>query len=341
MGSGSLQGVLITGSSGQVGGELVRAFAPLAARFGPVHAPLRAGLDLSRPESIREAVRTLRPRWILNAAAYTAVDRAESEPEAAYAINAEAVRILGEEAHAIGSAVLHFSTDYVFSGEGTTPYRETDLTVPSNVYGASKLAGEQALAASGAAHLIVRTSWVYGANLGAANGAGAAGKNFLLTILRLARERSDIKIVADQHGAPTWSRDLARAAVVMVERCEDSADGLGRAEAGRTVAAGSAAKAVRSIEGIYHAAGAGETTWFGFAAEALRMSRAAEPAAHFAELIPVATCEYPTAAARPANSRLDCDKLACTFGVAMMDWRVALAAVMEELNTDAAAKIAL
>ena len=167
--------ILLTGASGQVGGELVKTLKPL----GEVVAPARTEMDLADVDSVREMIRAVRPRWIVNPAAYTAVDKAESEPEVAFAINAEAVRVMGEEARAIGAGVIHFSTDYVFDGSATAPYRETDSTGPVSVYGASKLAGERALGESGAGQIIFRTSWVY----------GARGKNFLLTILKLARER--------------------------------------------------------------------------------------------------------------------------------------------------------
>jgi len=299
MSAKSLNGILITGSSGQVGGELVRAFTPLGSRFGPVHAPLRAELDLSDPDSIRRVVRALRPRWILNPAAYTAVDRAESEPELAYQINAEAVGVLGEEAAKLGSAVIHFSTDYIFNGMGNRPYTEQDLPAPINVYGASKLAGEQALAESGAAHLILRTSWVY----------GASGKNFLHTILRLARERSELKIVADQHGAPTASVDLAALTAHILTTQPD----------------------LSVLGGIYHATSMGETTWHGFAAEILRLARMLEPATEFAALLPISTAEHPTAARRPANSRLNCRNLTERLGWIMPRWQHSLKAVMDRL----------
>jgi dTDP-4-dehydrorhamnose reductase len=312
MSAESLEGILITGSSGQVGGALVRVFAPLHSQLGPVHAPLRAELDLADPDSIRRAVRALRPRWILNPAAYTAVDRAESEPELAYRINADAVGVLGEEAAKLGSAVVHFSTDYVFDGTCDRSYTEQDQANPQTVYGASKLAGEQALAASGAGHLIVRTSWVY----------GATGSNFLRTVLRLARERPEIRIVSDQHGAPTWSRSLALTAAKMIQVCETAAHGRRLVEA------------VDERQGVYHAASAGETTWFGFAEEALRLARAENAGAKFATLTPIATSDYPTHAARPLNSRLNCAKLGKVFGVQMGNWSEALKSVMNEIARD-------
>jgi dTDP-4-dehydrorhamnose reductase len=299
--------ILLTGASGQVGGELVQTLAGL----GEVVAPGRAELDLSDEASVRAMVRQVQPRWIVNPAAYTAVDRAESEPELAYAINATAVKALGEEAQAIGAAVLHFSTDYVFDGSKREPYVESDPTGPTSVYGASKLAGEQELARSGAAHMIFRTSWVY----------GATGKNFLRTILKAARERERLRVVADQHGAPTWSRDLARMAAHVIGRCEE-----------RAAAAGSLLDAVRQVGGVYHAAGAGETTWFGFAAEAIRQQRLREPGVRLAEVDAIATTEYPTPARRPENSRLECGRLAERLGWRMMPWERSLEAVLVELG---------
>ena len=296
--------MVITGVSGQVGGELRRLFPEAAA-------PGRAEMDLADPASIRSYLRAFRwgrnPRWILNPAAYTAVDKAESEPEAARAINTEALTVLGEEARKLGAAVVHFSTDYVFPGEGDKPYMEDDATGPLGVYGATKLAGEQALAATGAAHVILRTSWVY----------GATGKNFLLTVLRVARERPEMRIVDDQHGAPTTARELARVTAAIVEWA--GADGKDVAEA------------VGAVRGVYHAAAAGETTWFGFAGEALRLRRMAEPGTHFAELVPIATREYPTPARRPANSRLDCGKLARVFGLEFKPWQQGLAEIDADL----------
>jgi dTDP-4-dehydrorhamnose reductase len=291
--------ILITGVNGQVGAEL----APLLAPLGQIHAFTRAQLDLTNSDNIRQVVRALNPRWIINPAAYTAVDRAESEPEQANAVNAVAPGILGEEAARIGAAVLHFSTDYVYPGAGTKPYTEDAPTGPLGVYGATKLAGEQALAASGAAHIILRTSWVY----------GATGKNFLLTILRVAREKEQMNIVADQHGAPTWSRDLARLAATILEAVPD-------------------AEAAAAFQGIYHAASGGETTWFGFASEALRQRRLMEPQVHFAELVPIPTTAYPTPAQRPANSRLDCHKLESTFGFQFPAWEQSLAEVLAEIQ---------
>lgn len=296
--------ILLTGATGQVGGELLKLLAPL----GEVVAPTRAEMDLSNSDSVRQIIRNVRPRWIVNPGAYTAVDKAESEPELAYAINAETVAAIGEEAHAIGAGVIHFSTDYVFDGTGTAPYKETDPTGPMGVYGASKLAGEKALTESGAGHLIFRTSWVY----------GSTGKNFLLTILKLARERELLSIVGDQHGAPTWSRDLANLTASVIGQCEAKAKDRRLTDV------------LAEVSGIYHAAGAGETTWYGFAAEAVRLQAAAEPGTNFARLEPIPTSGYPTPAKRPANSRMDCGKLTRQFGWSMMDWQKSLRKVLAE-----------
>lgn len=298
--------ILLTGVTGQVGSQLLHTLAS----FGEIIAPTRQQMDLADPNSVRDVIRSLRPRWIVNPGAYTAVDKAESEPDLAQAINTETVAAIGQEAQSIGAAVLHFSTDYVFSGEGTTPYIETDPTGPTSVYGASKLAGEQALAASGAAHLIFRTSWVY----------GATGKNFLLTILKLAREREHLRIVADQHGTPTWSRDLARMTAAVIARCEAQAQ-LERKPLTEIVAA---------VGGIYHAAGSGETTWHGFTSEAIRQMHEKEPGARFAEIEGISTVEYPTPAKRPANSRLNCEKLNRTFDWTMPVWQHSLSEVLSE-----------
>lgn len=301
--------ILLTGASGQLGGELVAALAPL----GEVIAPVRAQMDLSDAAGdfrlLRETIRAMQPRWIVNPAAYTAVDRAESEPELAYAVNRDAVRAIGEEAQRIGAVVLHFSTDYVFDGQGTTAYAETEATGPVSVYGASKLAGETALANTGAGHMIFRTSWVY----------GSRGKNFLLTILKLAREKEVLRIVGDQHGAPTWSRDLAGMTAAVMARCEVEA------------VDSSLADVIERVGGVYHASGGGETTWFGFAAEAVRLMKLVQPEVNWANIESIATSEYPTPAKRPGNSRLNCEKLKEQFGWSMMDWHESLRKVLSEL----------
>ncbi|MBB5342209.1 dTDP-4-dehydrorhamnose reductase [Tunturibacter empetritectus] len=297
--------ILLTGAKGQVGGELLKTLEPL----GVVIAPERARMDLADATSVRDTIRAVRPRWIVNAGAYTAVDRAESEPGLVYAINAEAVKVIGEEARVLGAGVIHFSTDYVFDGSGEEPYVETDAVGPMSVYGASKLAGERALAESGAGHMIFRTSWVY----------GARGKNFLLTILKLAREREALRIVADQHGGPTWARDLARMTAHVIERCEATAQTRGWKAA------------LQDKSGVYHATGGGETTWLEFAAEAVQLQHEKEPGVRFAKIEAISTDQYPTPARRPSNSRLNCTKLKERFEWTMMDWRDSLREVLSEL----------
>jgi len=280
--------ILLTGGNGQVGWELERALPAL----GELIATDRATLDLADPDAIRRAVREAKPEVIVNAAAYTAVDQAESEPEQAMRINGIAPGVLAEEAKRLEALLVHYSTDYVFDGTKAEPYVEDDATNPINVYGASKLAGERAIQARGCRYLIFRTSWVY----------AARGRNFLLTILRAARERPELRVVNDQIGAPTWCRDLAQATAAAIPK--------GIADA--------------STQGVYHANGSGAVSWFGFATEILRLAGSATP------IRAVASSEYPTAAARPANSRLDCGKLACTFGIAMPDWRRSVAECMRE-----------
>jgi dTDP-4-dehydrorhamnose reductase len=301
--------LLVTGASGQVGGALLRTLAPL----GEVIAPGRAEMDLADADSIRHTMREVQPRWVVNAGAYTAVDKAESEPEIAQAINAMAPGVFGEEAKKIGAAVIHFSTDYVFDGEKSTPYVETDATAPLNAYGRTKLQGERALAASGAAHLIFRTSWVY----------GATGKNFLRSILRMAREREVLRIVADQYGAPTWSEELARMTARVIAQLET------------TVKGGSFENTASALSGVYHAAGAGETTWFGFAQAIVEEMRLLDRDAKLAQVEPIATSEYPTPAQRPKNSRLDCGKLEQTFGWRMPEWRESARRVVAQLERGA------
>lgn len=304
--------ILLTGASGQVGGDLLQLLP-----VGSVIAPGRSDLDLRDAESVKKFIRKVKPEWIINPAAYTAVDKAESEPEHAYAINADAPRAMGEAAAELGIPVIHFSTDYVFDGSGTRPWVEDDLTGPLGVYGASKLAGEEALAESGAAHLMFRTSWVY----------SSRGKNFLRTILHLAQERPELRIVNDQHGAPTWSRDLAKLVIHVMEEVTE-----------RTANSGPVQDAVRSVQGVYHSADSGETTWFGFAREFLRLAATTRPEVRLARLVPIASTEYPTPARRPSNSRLDCSRLQRVFGFTMPAWEESAAAVIAEmLSTESTA----
>lgn len=298
--SGALR-ILVTGRDGQVGRELNRSLAKL----GEVTATGRDELDLTSDYAIGDVVHEVRPQLIVNAAAYTAVDKAESEPDFAHRINAEAVATLAAAAKTVGAAVIHYSTDYVFDGSKETPYVETDRPHPLSVYGKSKLDGEKALAAAGIPYLILRTSWVY----------GGAGKNFLLTILRLAMERSELRVVNDQIGAPTWSRDLANATASIADKWHHE-------------------KFATAKSGVYHIASAGKTSWYGFAEEGVRLrsASAAGKGTKFAKLIPIASSDYPTPAERPKNSALDCAKLAREFDCSLPEWKVSVAAVMRALK---------
>lgn len=274
--------ILLTGRNGQVGWELERTLAPL----GEVLAFDHAGLDLADAARLRQIVRDARPDIIVNAAAYTAVDRAESEFDQATALNAVAPGILAEEANRLGALLVHYSTDYVFDGTKDGPYTEDDATSPINAYGRSKLAGEQAIQAAGCRHLIFRTSWVY----------GLRGNNFLRTIRRLAAERSELRIVDDQIGAPTWSRMIAEATALALHPRREG-------------------------NGVYHLASAGAVSWLGFAAAILGI---APPPGPVAALVAIPSSDYPLPAARPKNSRLDCRRLAADFGLTLPDWEDAL-----------------
>ncbi|NHZ95614.1 dTDP-4-dehydrorhamnose reductase [Massilia sp. CCM 8734] len=279
--------ILLTGANGQLGHELARSLRPL----GELVAPAHAACDLADLDQLRTVLRTVRPDLIVNAAAYTAVDRAEDEPALAMRVNADAPALMAHEARALGAALLHYSTDYVFDGKATGAYAETDTPAPLSVYGQSKLAGEQAIAAAGIRHLILRTSWVY----------SLRGNNFLLTMLRLARERAQLRIVADQHGAPTWSRTLA----------DTSAHLLGLAEAG-------GAPWWERHGGLYHLSSQGCTSWAGFAGAIFSAAGVA------CEVVPITAAEYGAKAPRPANSSLNCGKLTALCGP-LPDWQTALA----------------
>ena len=292
-----------TGCNGQIGAALRHALG--SAR--PVVACGRAELDLADADAIVAKVRAVQPVLIINAAAYTAVDRAETESAPAMAVNAKAPAILAEEAARIDAMFVHYSTDYVFDGRKTSSYVEDDQPVPLNVYGRSKLEGERAIAASGAAHLIFRTSWVY----------GARGRNFLLTILQRSAELDEMNIVSDQTGAPTWSRDIARATL-------DVLKGL---NAG-TAASDGAGDRLREVSGVYHLSAAGATSWFGFAEAIVAL---AAPARQRAKLRPIPAASYPAPAQRPANSLLSNAKLHATFGIVLPPWQDSLQQCMAEM----------
>jgi dTDP-4-dehydrorhamnose reductase len=299
--------VLVTGSRGQVGAEVARALAGRAE----VIAHDRATLDLAQPAAIAARIREARPDVIVNAAAYTAVDRAESEREAAHAVNAEAPGVIATEARRAGALLVHYSTDYVFDGASPRPYVEDDAPHPLGVYGETKLEGERAIQASGAAHLILRTSWVY----------GPRGRNFLLTILALAASKPELRVVDDQRGAPTSSLALARATVEIL-----SARGAGALDAHALAAA-------KERTGLYHASARGETSWHGFA-QAILERRARHADARAPVLVAIPTREYPTPARRPPNSVLSNAKLEAAFGVRLADWRAGLDEVFSALPLD-------
>jgi dTDP-4-dehydrorhamnose reductase len=285
--------ILIFGRVGQVGWELRHKLACL----GQVSSVDFPEIDFSKPDTIRDAVRAAEPTVIVNAAAYTAVDKAEASPEPAWAINAIGPGVIAEEAKRLGALMVHYSTDYVYDGSKQGPWVETDKPNPLSVYGKTKLAGDEAIAAVGGDSLILRTSWVY----------GARGGNFLLTMLRLAKERPELRIVDDQTGSPTTSECLAQATADILSQVITPGGGL----AGRG--------------GVYHLTSSGATTWFGFA-KAFLSKQAVCP-----KLTPISASEYPLPAVRPVNSVLSCDRIAETFGIRMPSWELALDLVLETL----------
>ena len=302
--------ILLLGANGQVGFELARALAPL----GEVQLATRSGLlatqehclhvDLANPETLDAALHAAAPDIVVNAAAYTAVDRAEDEENAADRINHWALTVLGAWAARHGAPVVHYSTDYVFDGEARRPYREDDPTAPLGVYGRTKLAGENALRQAGCDHLILRTAWVF----------GARGHNFLRTMLRLGRERDELRIVNDQRGAPTSSRLIAAATAAALTRW------FGMAPAARAAALGT-----------YHLCAGGECTWYEFARSIFSTAQKGGLIEHPPRLVPITTAEYPTKARRPAYSVLDTNKFRAAFGLHLTDWESTSNAVLEEL----------
>lgn len=302
--------ILLLGADGQVGFELHRMLAPL----GTVVPATLNGLmpdrsscaksDFCDPRGLTALIRDVAPGWIVNAAAYTQVDKAEDEVALATRINADALALIGAEANKLDAAVLHYSTDYVFPGVGTTPYAETSSTGPINAYGVTKLAGEDALRASGARHLILRTAWVY----------GSRGHNFFLTMLRLAGTRDKLTVVNDQRGTPTSAKLLASISTLAIARVG------------------------AETFGTYHATAAGDTTWHGFAQEIVTQALRAGVIRRAPAVVPIASGDFPTRAKRPSWSVLDCAKLERTFGLTLPDWRAGLATCIAELAEQYAAR---
>ncbi|WP_435037606.1 dTDP-4-dehydrorhamnose reductase [Pseudomonas neuropathica] len=292
--------ILLLGKSGQVGWELQRSLAPLGEVVALDRHPVD-GLsgDLSNLESLRATIRQVKPDVIVNAAAYTAVDKAESETELADHVNGLASGVMAEEAAASGAWLVHYSTDYVFSGQGVTPWQETDAVAPVNHYGASKLAGEQAIIASGCKHLIFRTSWVY----------GARGNNFAKTMLRLAKDRETLSVIADQIGAPTGADLIADVTALAIQQV------LGRPE----------------LAGLYHLAAAGEVSWHGYASHVIDFAKVQGEKLAVTTVSPIETTAYPTPARRPLNSRLNTQKLRDNFSLHLPDWQSGVTRMLREV----------
>lgn len=291
--------ILLFGVNGQVGFELARSLLPL----GDVIALNRENADLTDLEKCRATIQTIQPDVIVNAAAYTAVDKAETERDSAFLINAKAVEVFAQEAKKVGALLIHYSTDYVFDGTKNAPYLEEDLPNPLNVYGESKLAGEQSIQASGVDYVILRTTWVF----------AARGQNFVKSILRLAAEREELNIVADQIGAPTSARFIAdtTAHILRQAQCERSA---------KTFSAG-----------IFNLTNSGETSWFGFAEKIVELARLQNLDLKNRLINPIPTTSYPTPAKRPANSRLSTEKLQQRFGLNLPTWEQSLTLCLEEI----------
>jgi len=290
--------LLLLGKGGQVGWELQRSLAPLGDLVALGHDSTELHADFSRPEALADTVRTVRPQVIVNAAAHTAVDKAESEPDLARKLNATAPGVLAAAAQEVGAWMVHYSTDYVFDGSGSRPWREDDVTGPLSVYGATKLEGEQLVARNCERHLIFRTSWVY----------GARGGNFAKTMLRLAKERDRLTVIDDQFGAPTGAELLAD---VTAHAIRDVLRDPGKA-------------------GLYHLVAAGETTWNGYARFVLEQARAAGVELQATAIDAVPTSAFPTPARRPHNSRLATEKLQRTFGLTLPYWQAGVARMLGE-----------
>ena len=289
--------ILLTGAKGQVGEELQRSLANL----GEVTAVDRQILDLAQPASIRQVISEVQPTCIVNAAAYTAVDKAEMEPDLAIAINAVAPTIMAEEAQRLGIGLIHISTDYVFDGKKNTPYTEQDPTNPVSIYGESKLAGEEGIRKNSDRHIILRTAWVYG-NYGKSN--------FVKTMLRLFAEREEVKVVADQVGTPTWAHDIASAIATIVPQLDDSQ---------------------QSLTGTYHFTNSGVASWYDLAITILEEAKQQNLPLKVQRLVPITTAEYPTLAKRPAYSVLTWQKISAILGDHPPHWQQALRQMFREL----------
>lgn len=293
--------ILLLGKNGQLGWELQRSLTPLGELIALDRHSTEFCGDLSNLPGLADTVQRLRPGLIVNAAAHTAVDKAESEPELARTINATAPGVLAQEAHKLGAWLVHYSTDYVFDGSGSQPWLETDTPAPLNVYGQTKLEGEQLIAEHCKKHLIFRTSWVY----------AARGGNFAKTMLRLAQERERLTVVDDQWGAPTGAELLADVSAHAIRQVQQRPQDAG----------------------LYHLAASGETTWNGYAKHVLAQAAHAQPAIKIAakEVVPVATSAFPTSARRPHNSRLDTAKLQATFGLCLPPWQQGVDRMLTEI----------
>jgi len=292
--------ILLLGKNGQVGWELQRSLAPLGELVA-LDRHLVDGLsgDLSNLESLRVTIRQVKPDVIVNAAAYTAVDKAESETELADRVNGLATGVMAEEAAASGAWLVHYSTDYVFSGQGVTPWQETDAVAPVNYYGASKLAGEQAIIASGCKHLIFRTSWVY----------GARGNNFAKTMLRLGKDRETLSVIADQIGAPTGADLIADVTALGIQQVTKRPE----------------------LAGLYHLAAAGEVSWHVYASHVIDFAKGLGEELAVTTVNPIETTAYPTPARRPLNSRLDTQKLRDNFSLHLPDWQSGVTRMLREV----------
>ncbi|MFJ2447480.1 dTDP-4-dehydrorhamnose reductase [Pseudomonas sp. NPDC087626] len=292
--------ILLLGKNGQVGWELQRSLAPLGELIAlDRHASDGLSGDLSDLEALRATIRRVKPNVIVNAAAYTAVDKAESETELADRVNGQASQVMAVEAKALDAWLIHYSTDYVFSGQGLVPWTEVDAVAPVNHYGASKLLGEQAIIESGCKYLIFRTSWVY----------GARGNNFAKTMLRLAKERETLSIIADQIGAPTGAELIADITAQAVQKVMHNP----------------------ALAGLYHLAAGGEVSWHGYASHVIDFARSQGEQLAVTAVNPIDTTAYPTPARRPLNSRLNTQKLRDSFSLCLPDWQTGVTRMLREV----------